>query len=138
MSAIKTFCLSMASLATASLCQAQQVTVAFDYDAAGNRIARRLVTAPPQSPPRSPAVSHEIGSVAVSPSVTDGPVTVTTTADVLAAPLPWTLTDAQGRVMGNGQLTEPSTTLTIDGASEVYLLTITQADGPATFKIVKR
>ena len=30
MSAIKTFCLSMASLVTACLCQAQQVTVAYD------------------------------------------------------------------------------------------------------------
>ena len=71
MSAIKTFCLSMASVATACLCQAQQVTVAYDYDAAGNRIARRLVFDPPQqSPPRSPSVSHEIGSVTVSPTVT--------------------------------------------------------------------
>ncbi|MBR6283127.1 MAG: T9SS type A sorting domain-containing protein [Muribaculaceae bacterium] len=136
---IKTFFLSMASLATASLCQAQQAVVAYDYDAAGNSIARRLVADPPQqSPPRSPAVSHKIGSVAVSPSVTNGPVTVSTTADVLAAPLPWTLTDAQGRVMGNGRLTESSTTLTIDGASGVYLLTVIKADGPATFKIIKQ
>ena len=71
MSAIKTFCLSIASLVTACLCQAQQAVVAYDYDAAGNRVARRLVFDPPQqSPPRSPSVSHEIGSVTVSPTVT--------------------------------------------------------------------
>ena len=128
-----------AILAIASLAHAQQVTIAYTYDAAGNRIARDIVADPPQqSPPRSPAVSHEPGAVAVSPTVTDGPVTVSTTADVTLASLPWTLTDAQGRVMASGRLSESVTAMTIDGAGGVYLLTVTTAEGPATFKIIKR
>ncbi len=139
MSAIKTSLFSGAAIAWTLLTHAQQVVVAFDYDAAGNRIARHVVADPPQlSPPRSPAVAHEVGSVSVTPTVTAGPVTVSTTADALAGPMPWTLTDAQGRVMATGQLSEPITTLTVIGASGVYLLTVTQADGLATFKIIKQ
>ena len=111
----KELLLAAALIAAASLCRAQSVVVAFDYDAAGNRIARRVVADSPQlSPPRMPAQGHETGTVAVSPTITDGPVTVTTTADVTVEALPWTLADAQGRVTATGRLTEAVTPLHID------------------------
>ena len=76
--------------------------------------------------------------MAVSPTITDGPVTITTTANVMEEALPWTLADAQGRVMAIGRITESVTPLYISGAPGIYLLFVTTADGPVTFTIVKK
>ena len=45
--------LATAFLISITFCKAQSVTIAYTYDAAGNRIARNLVADPPQQSPHS-------------------------------------------------------------------------------------
>ena len=119
--------------------QGQTVRVAYDYDAAGNRIARRVVTEQPVFAPRQPApATHGLGDVSVVPTVTTGDVNISTTADLSQGGLPWTLTDIQGRVIAQGTMTSQMETVTINGGPGVYLINVTTAEAPSTFRIIKQ
>ena len=119
--------------------QGQTVRVAYDYDAAGNRIARRVVTEQPVFAPRQPApATHGLGDVSVAPTVTTSDVNISTTADLSQGGLPWTLTDIQGRVIAQGTMTSQMETVTINGGPGVYLINVTTAEAPSTFRIIKQ
>lgn len=119
--------------------QGQTVRLAYDYDAAGNRIARRVVTEQPVFAPRQPApATHGLGDVSVVPTVTTGDVNISTTADLSQGGLPWTLTDIQGRVIAQGTMTSQMETVTINGGPGVYLINVTTAEAPSTFRIIKQ
>ncbi|MBO4871656.1 MAG: T9SS type A sorting domain-containing protein [Muribaculaceae bacterium] len=117
----------------------QSMRLAYDYDAAGNRIARHVVTEQQLlSPRQSLPFTHGQGEVTVRPSVTTDEVTISTTIDLTLGALPWELTDIQGRVLASGEMDSPTTPVIINGSSGVYLITVMTGEGPVSFRVIKQ
>lgn len=110
--------------------------ILYQYDAAGNRIAR--VTARPQQPQNSPHMMGHSGKVTVSPTVTTDAVTITTTVDIEQMAMRYVLSNLQGSVLATGDVVSQQTAVSLGQySSGIYLLIVKTDDSVETFKIVR-
>lgn len=121
-------------------CLSQTMALSYGYDAAGNRIARHVVPVQPQQAPQlntphGAPVGHPSGEITVTPTVTNGDVTILSQSDECG--LQWQLVDAQGRVVARGDTDMPVVQMKVDGVAGVYLLNVRKGTQAKTFKLVK-
>lgn len=113
-----------------------QIQLQYQYDAAGNRIAR--VTARPQQPQNSPRMMGHSGEVTVSPTVTTDAVTISTTVDLEQTAMRYVLSNLLGSVLATADIVSQQTTVSLGQySSGIYLLIVKTDDSVETFKIVR-
>lgn len=79
------------------------------------------------------------GEVTVSPTVTTGEVTITTTLDPEQTSLSYIVSNLQGGVLAVGDITARQTAVQLGNFSDgIYLLSVQRAQGTTTFKVIKR
>ncbi len=116
---------------------AAQTRMQYHYDAAGNRISRTFVEAQPTQ--NAPRLMGHGGEVTVSPTVTTGEVTITTTLDPEQTSLSYIVSNLQGGVLAVGDITARQTAVQLGNFSDgIYLLSVQRAQGTTTFKVIKR
>ena len=122
----------MASLAA----NAQSVMLRYQYDAAGNRVGREVVS-PEQNGRSSRAMPHD--DITVSPTVTSDVVTISTTLDPEQNAMRYSVSRLDGSVLASGDITMRQTHVSFSGyVSSIYLLTIEREENTKCFKIIKR
>lgn len=116
--------------------KAQSYVLQYQYDAAGNRIAR--VIAQPQQPQNSPRMMGHGGEVTVSPTVTTDNVTISTTRDPEQTQMSYVLSNLQGSVLATGDILSQQTIISLRQYSNgIYLLSVRSNDEVKTFKIIR-
>ena len=83
-------------------------------------------------------VGGDLGEIVVTPAVTSYGVTVKTTADLSGASLTYAMSNLVGVRVGEGNITNPVTFLSMPSAGGVYILNIRSASSSKSFKIVKK
>lgn len=106
----------------------------YRYDVAGNRVARIVV----DDEAKRDTVGGDLGEIVVTPAVTSDGVTVKTTADLSGASLTYAMSNLVGVRVGEGNITNPVTFLSMPSAGGVYILNVRSASSSKSFKIVKR
>ena len=106
----------------------------YRYDVAGNRVARIVV----DDEAKRDTVGGDLGEIVVTPAVTSDGVTVKTTADLSGASLTYAMSNLTGVRVGEGNITNPVTFLSMPSAGGVYILNVRSASSSKSFKIVKR
>lgn len=106
----------------------------YRYDVAGNRVARIVV----DDEAKRDTVGGDLGEIEVTPAVTSDGVTVKTTADLSGASLTYAMSNLTGVRVGEGNITNPVTFLSMPSAGGVYILNVRSASSSKSFKIVKR
>lgn len=106
----------------------------YQYDMAGNRVARIVV----DDEVKRDTVGGDLGEIVVTPAVTSDGVTVKTTADLSSASLTYAMSNLVGDRVGEGNITNPVTFLSMPSASGVYILNVRSAHDSKSFKIEKK
>lgn len=132
---MKPTAISLTALTALVLCPAVSSSrqVRYTYDDSGNRVARYE---PEERLMSDTAVS--IGDIKVYPSVTHDCVNVTTNSDLSNSFLTFSIRDIDGTHLSSGKITEPATTLPVDGTGGWYLINISSKKETASFKILKQ
>lgn len=121
-------------------------TISYEYDSAGNRIARTVVTLKSAETVSSeeeeePIVdSWEEREVTIYPNPTDGELNVAITGGELEEAYSYSIYNSQGSLLLNGSISELGlTTLSLSNQSAgVYILVLSCQDESKTYKIVKK
>lgn len=109
----------------------------YQYDAAGNRVARIKFDA--NQPQCNSHILRNSAEILVNPTVTTDLVTITTILDVEQTPMCYTLSNLQGNVLASGDIAGQQIKLSLARfASGIYLITVRTSQFSQSFKIIKR
>lgn len=119
-----------------SICSADNDSLLYEYDAAGNRITRIVQVNQPRNTPRRDLSTI---NVSVYPTITSDVVTISTAADLERTQLYYTLRSIQGSVLSTAVINSQQSQVSLGEYSEgIYLLTIESDSLNESYKIIKR
>lgn len=116
-----------------AVCAQSNVTLEYQYDAAGNRILRQLVQ--PRTNP-SPQ-QHLTTTFIVYPTVVTDVLNVTTQDEILPNNFRYTITNVSGNIVLSGNLLSQNTQLQVSLPQGYYILNIVSATEQYSFNFLK-
>lgn len=128
----KIFCLVAILLMSIAGYAQSNVTIEYQYDAAGNRISRQLVQLRSF---QSPVLQQTTFNV--YPTIVSDVINVTTQDEILPDEFGYTITNVSGNIVMSGTLQTQSTQLQVSLPQGYYILNIVSATEQYSFNFLK-
>ena len=123
-------------LSLSNYVSADNESLMYQYDAAGNRISRVVVIPQPR---QSPQEQFPSANITVTPTITNDMITIATTLNVGQVEMRYTLYSLQGNVLTTAVINSQQMYLSLGQyATGIYLLTVESESFIESFKIIKQ
>lgn len=141
---LKNYLITLLTLGSIHMATAQSQGVSYDYDYAGNRISRKIITLPQSVKGKTPdpvPVTDQMGDrkITIYPNPTKGMLAVDINGGDSKDELSIQLYDGNGKQMLNEKVQPGTTTLNLTSYPQAYYIMRVQAGSKFTeYKIIKQ